>query len=173
MSLTPNQVLGHAVGQAPIGEVANYPQRVEVIHRARAWVTDLNTANKAAGENMMLYIDSTYMPNGIKVVGVNWYPGLAVTAHATNNATVVVASRTAAGVAGSTISTQTTTSGGSGSLVAHVVYAAGVTTAANAYVAAGYSITCKVTKANSGVKIAAAAASAGDLFGIEVLYQIL
>ena len=174
MSLTPNQTLGLAVGDAPVGEVVNYPQRVESVHRTRVWVTDLNTANKAVGECVALYVDPTYMPNGIQILGVRWLPGLNVTAHDTNYATVSVQTRTAAGVAGSTVSTYTTKStGGSGNLTAFVVYSAGVTTAANAFVSSGYTVTTKVAKANAGVKLAAAAASAGDLFGIEFIYQIL
>lgn len=172
MSLSPNQRIGIQTAEAPVGELANM-QRVEPVRRVCAWLTDANTAATAVGEKEMLYVDSTYMPNGIKVLQVNWLPGLAVTAHASNNATVVVASRLSTGGTDATISTQTTTSGGSGSLSAFVVYQAGVTTAANAFVAAGKSVTVKITKANSGVKMAAAAAAAGDLFGVEIVYQIL
>lgn len=174
MSLSPNQIYGLSVGDAPVGEVANYPVRVEQIHNKMVWITDLNTANKAVGECEILYVDSTYAPNGIKILRVDWLPGLNVTAHDTNYATVSVQTRTAAGAAGSTVSTYTTKiTGGSGNLTAFVVYSPGVTTAANAYVAAGYSVTTKVTKASSGVKLAAAAAAAGDLFGVQITYQIL
>lgn len=172
MSLSPNQQLGIQTGEAPVSNVVAM-QAVEPIRRHTVWVTDSNTAATAVGEKEALYVDATYMPNGIQVLQVNWLPGLAVTAHASNNATVVVASRLSTGGTGATISTQTTTSGGSGSLSAFVVYQAGVTTAANAFVAAGKSVTVKITKAASGVKMAAAAAAAGDLFGVEIVYQIL
>lgn len=81
---------------------------------------------------------------------------IAVTAHATTNAVFTLAKRTAGGAA-TTLATDVTTSGGTGSLTAFAPVDLPLSTAAGALdLAAGDSITFKAIKGSTGVALTAA-----------------
>lgn len=172
MALTPSQMDGITNARFPAGET-NPAMTMGRLRRAVAWVDDAATAGTAVGEKLLVYADATYCPNGLLVKQVNWLPGVNVAGDDTDYATIIVNSRSANGSTAVSISTVTTkTTGGSGSLTAFVRYSAAIT-GANAYVGPGLSISVAATKAASGKALTAAAASAGDKFGIEVVYEIL
>ena len=172
MALSVNQMDGVVQARFPAGET-NPALGQSRIRRALVWIDDAATAGTAVGEKLALYVDATYMPNGVLVKAVNLLPGVAIAGDNTDYVSFLVASRPVGGGSGANIVTQTTKlTGGTGSMTAFVKYT-GTVTGANARVIATSSITVAATKATSGKAITAAAGSDGDKFGIEIVYEIL
>ncbi len=155
MALSPNQVAGITENELPDGNSSQAKTMSGRIIEIAASLFDDGTAGTNT-EVSAFVCDSTYYPNGLKLLSAKIAPSIAVTANDTHYVTINVNVKTAAGAAVATYATHTTKStGGLGSLVALNLYTL-TPTAANYLVAAGNQVTVAKVKTGNGVAMAGA-----------------
>ncbi len=170
MSLSPNQVAGITENALPDGNSAQAKTLSGRIVEFVLGIGDDATVDTAS-EVTAFVADSTYHPNGLKLLSAKIVPSIAVTASDDDYATVSVKVKTSAGVAVATYATQTTkVTGGLGSLTALNAYAL-TATAANYLVAAGNQVTVHLEKAGAGVAVAGA--DGVDLLRVYIVAEVL
>lgn len=112
-------------------------------------------ANAATAERTVLRVPA-HMADGIEIQSIHYTPDGAVTADDTNNATITFSKRNGAGGGATVVATATTSTAGTGNLVAHTPEEIPLSaTLANRRLAAGEVLTELISKANSGVALAA------------------
>lgn len=131
--------------------------------KASGHVTDGGTAGTAQTET---WVWQNTTGNNMRVVQATVTAPIAVTADPANNATFTVTKRDAAGINPAVVATNVTTAGGTGSLVAFLPVALPLTVA-NVIVPAGGQLTVLMSKAGTGVAVAAATSQAR----IEILLE--
>ena len=123
--------------------------------KARVYLSDLATAGTAQTETGFFVNDTGV---SLRVVSAKLVVPIAVTANASNNMTCTLTKRDAAGVNPAVVATATSDVAG-GSLVAFLPKVL-TNTVANVVVADGWVLTALVSKAGTGVAIAAATSQA-------------
>jgi hypothetical protein len=100
--------------------------------------------------------EHTFMraPSAVQIVAVRYIPDAALTADASNNATITIKRRNADGTNAVTVAAVTTSVAGSGSWTQWVAVALTLT-AANTSMAPGQFLTIAITKAGTGVVVPA------------------
>lgn len=113
---------------------------------------DAMAADATTAQNIFT-VDATSMPNGVKIESVQYLPQGTLTANATNFATLIVEKATGAGAA-TTVASFATDTVTTDDLVALVAKTIPVTASAS-IVAAGQSVSFRITKTASGVAVPA------------------
>ena len=125
------------------------------LHEVILFVKDAVDAmpGDATAETAAYWYVPAHMVDGVEVVSVTVLPKSALTAHDTNNASILIDKTDGAGGARTNVATLTTNLA-SGNWVAFARKSATVTsTLADRTVAAGGAFTFEITKANSGVAV--------------------